>query len=126
MHKFMHKLSYDKSFEHWRNLIICGWEDQDKFLISSKRFQSQYNWCFKSYRKRKLWFQVAMKKVKLEIIIWSIRTGYARSIEYNQTSINHFHSHLRIRNNGERRWNVNCYFPHIGLTSFHQGIQIFR
>ena len=63
---------------------------------------------------------------KLEVINWSIRTGYARSIKYNQTSINHFHSHLRIRNNGERRWNVNCYFPHRGLTSFHQGIQIFR
>ena len=37
MLKFMHKLSYDKSFEHWRNPIICGCEDQDKFLISNKR-----------------------------------------------------------------------------------------
>ena len=43
MHKFMYKLFYDKSFEHWRNPIICGWEDQDKFLISNKRVQSTYN-----------------------------------------------------------------------------------
>ena len=40
MHKFMYKLSYDKSFEHWRSSIIWGYEDQNKFLISKKRLKA--------------------------------------------------------------------------------------